>query len=47
MAEYDAKKVKDKLCIHCQKPIGNKPYEEVKVFARFGQMLFKHKECNG
>ena len=47
MAAYDTTKVKDKLCIHCKKPIGSKPYEEVKVFARFGQMLFKHKGCKG
>jgi len=45
MAEYNVNKVKNKLCIHCHKPIGNKPYEEIRVFARFGQMLFKHKEC--
>lgn len=43
MTEYDVKKVKDKLCILCHKPIGDKPYEEERGFARFGMMMFTHK----
>ncbi len=46
MVEYDVSKVKEKLCISCHKPIGNKPFEEVRIFARFGQILFRHKECS-
>ncbi len=42
---YDKSKVKYKLCIACSKPIGDHEYEEVTTFARFGQMLFKHKGC--
>lgn len=42
---YDKSKVKDVICISCHKPIGDSDYEEVKIFARFGQMLFRHKDC--
>jgi hypothetical protein len=42
---YDLDKVPDKLCLICEKPIGNRDYEEVTMCARFGQMLFRHKKC--
>jgi hypothetical protein len=47
MMTYDKSKVNNKYCISCHKPIGNKEYEEVNIFARFGNMLFRHKDCIG
>jgi len=32
-------------CFNCDKPIGELEYREVKMLARFGQMLFEHVEC--
>ena len=32
-------------CLMCDKPIGKRPYREVRILARFGQMLFEHKHC--
>jgi hypothetical protein len=42
---YDLDKVPEKLCLICEKPIGDEGYEEVTMCARFGQMLFRHKKC--
>lgn len=42
---YDLKQVPKMLCFACGKPIGKKPWREVTILARFGQMLFEHKKC--
>ena len=38
-------KIKAILCLSCNKPIGNYEWSEVSTLARFGQMLFEHKNC--
>jgi hypothetical protein len=42
---FDLNKVKDTLCLICDKPIGNESYELDTSLARFGRMLFIHKRC--
>ncbi len=42
---YDLDKVAGVECLHCGKMIGRRPYNEVKIFARFGDMMFIHKAC--
>ncbi len=42
---YDLDRVKDVHCLHCGERIGDEPYVEVTVLARFGQMTFLHKRC--
>jgi hypothetical protein len=42
---YDFDEVPVKECIRCNKPIGKNCYIEVKTLARFGTMLFEHKNC--
>ena len=32
-------------CLMCGRPIGIRPYREVRILARFGQMLFAHQQC--
>lgn len=44
---YDLDKVPSVHCLVCGKPIAEEPYDEVSVLARFGQMLFSHKRCDG
>jgi hypothetical protein len=42
---YDIDKVPSVHCLSCEEPIGDEPYEEITILARFGQMLFSHKRC--
>jgi hypothetical protein len=44
---YDLDAVSQKECLMCGEPIGSEPYKEVLTWARFGQMLFVHKRCDG
>lgn len=44
-AGYKLEEVKKRLCLMCNEPIGELPYKEVKMLARFGQMMFEHEEC--
>jgi len=39
-------KIKTKLCMMCDKPIGDYEWKEVAICARFGQMMFEHKDCS-
>lgn len=32
-------------CLNCGHPIGDGPYREVRILARFGQMMFEHEKC--
>ena len=43
---YDMSKVPRVLCLYCRNAIDNEPYREVRVLARFGQMLFAHRRCD-
>jgi Zn ribbon nucleic-acid-binding protein len=42
---YDEAEVPETECITCGEKIGSEPYELETVWARFGQMLFRHKRC--
>lgn len=44
-AGYKLDDVKKVTCLMCDKPIGDLPYDEVTGLARFGQMMFEHKNC--
>ena len=44
--DYDRSQVSEVACLMCDEPIGNEPYAEVRILARFGQMLFVHKRCD-
>ena len=43
---YDIRKVPSRVCVCCGELIGKRDWEPFEVFARFGQMMFNHKECN-
>lgn len=45
ITEYSKKEAAKRLCLNCQKPIGDLAFNEVTILARFGQMLFEHKVC--
>lgn len=44
-AGYKLSDVKTRQCLMCRELIGNLPYREVRILARFGQMLFEHERC--
>ena len=44
---FDEAKVSAMLCLECDEPIGEQPYRLVKVWSRFGQMMFEHESCIG
>ncbi len=43
---YDLDKVRGVHCLRCGEPIGEEPYVEDMLLARFGQMCFRHKRCD-
>jgi len=43
---FDEAKVAKTLCLHCEKPIGDRSYFLVTFLARFGQMFFEHADCH-
>lgn len=45
-AGYDLRRVPETECLHCKKPIGKAAFVEIKVLARFGQMIFAHSTCD-
>ena len=42
---YDMNVVPHVHCLICHEPIGEEPYVEVTILARFGVMMFAHKRC--
>jgi hypothetical protein len=44
-AGYYLDEVTSVCCLMCKQPIGAGPYREVRILARFGQMLFEHVSC--
>lgn len=43
---YDMNAVKDVECLMCSEPIGEEPYNEFPMLARFGNMMFVHERCD-
>lgn len=43
---YDMDLVRNVKCFTCGQPIGDEEYVEETWLARFGQMCFRHKQCD-
>ncbi len=43
---YDLDAVPGHPCLHCGEPIGQEPYTEYPIFARFGDMFLFHARCD-